>query len=317
MKVGSLRLPRAPEPGYIRREASKIWKFRGIYALAIIPLGFFLVIRYLPLIYAQIAFKEFQPLDGVWGSPWNGFSNFAMFFRSPYFWPLIRNTLMYSLAKLMLGIPAAILLSLGLYEAGSGSLRKVVQTMAYLPHFLSWIIMHGILLGLFSASEGLFNEINRASGIGTINYLGDPSAFPFIVIFSDLWKEMGWSAIIFLAALMGIDPALFESAQVEGASRLQQVRYIILPGILDVIVIVALLRIGTILDAGFHQLFVLYSVPVYSVGDIIDTWVYRQGILNADYSVATAVGLFKGVIGLLFLVASNRLARRFAGSGLY
>ncbi len=285
--------------------------------MAIIPLAFFIVIRYFPLLNAQIAFKDFSPKDGVWASPFSGFSNFEVFFDSPYFWPLIINTLMYSSAKLFLGIPTAILLAITLYECSSKILRKIVQTMTYLPHFLSWIIMHGILLGLFSASEGLFNEINKASGVETINYLGDPASFPWIVIFSDIWKEMGWSAIIFLAALLGIDPALYEAADVEGASRLQKIRYITLPGILDVIVVVALLRIGTILDAGFHQIFVLYSWPVYEVADIIDTWVYRQGILNADYSVATAVGLFKGVIGLGFLLLSNKLAKRFAGSGLY
>ena len=177
--------------------------------------------------------------------------------------------------------------------------------------------MHGVLLGLFSASEGLFNEVNKAVGLDTINYLGDPAAFPWIVILSDIWKEMGWSAIIFLAALLGIDPALYEAAAVEGASRLQRTRYITLPGILDVIVIVSLLRIGTILDAGFHQIFVLYSWPVYDVADIIDTWVYRQGILNGDYSVATAVGLFKGVMGLGFLLAADKIAKRLSGAGLY
>ncbi len=285
--------------------------------MALIPLAFFLLIRYMPLLNAQIAFKEFSPLDGVWKSPFIGFEKFRLFFDSPYFWPLIRNTLMYSLAKLILGIPTAILLALALYECSSKALGKLVQTMAYLPHFLSWIIMHGILLGLFSASEGLFNEINKAAGLDTVSYLSDPASFPWIVIFSDIWKEMGWSAIIFLAALMGIDPALYEAAEVEGASRLQRIRYITLPGILEVIVIVSLLRIGTILDAGFHQIFVLYSWPVYDVADIIDTWVYRQGILNADYSVATAVGLFKGVIGLGFLLASNKIARRLTGSGLY
>ncbi len=295
----------------------KIWKFRGIYALAVIPLTFFLVIRYLPLLNAQIAFKEFSPLDGVWKSPFTGFEKFKVFFDSPYFWPLIRNTLMYSIAKLVLGMPAAILLALALYECTSKALSKTVQTMAYLPHFLSWIIMHGVLLGLFSASEGLFNEVNKAVGLDTINYLGDPAAFPWIVILSDIWKEMGWSAIIFLAALLGIDPALYEAAAVEGASRLQRTRYITLPGILDVIVIVSLLRIGTILDAGFHQIFVLYSWPVYDVADIIDTWVYRQGILNGDYSVATAVGLFKGVMGLGFLLAADKIAKRLSGAGLY
>jgi putative aldouronate transport system permease protein len=306
-----------PQGGRLMLIGRAVWKFRGIYVMAIIPLAFFIVIRYFPLLNAQIAFKEFSPADGVWASPFSGFSNFEVFFDSPYFWPLIFNTLMYSCAKLFLGIPTAILLAITLYECSSKILRKIVQTMTYLPHFLSWIIMHGILLGLFSASEGLFNEINKAAGVETVNYLGDPASFPWIVIFSDIWKEMGWSAIIFLAALLGIDPALYEAADVEGASRLQKIRYITLPGILDVIVVVALLRIGTILDAGFHQIFVLYSWPVYEVADIIDTWVYRQGILNADYSVATAVGLFKGVIGLGFLLLSNRLAKRFAGSSLY
>lgn len=296
---------------------SRAIKYRGVYALAVVPLAFFLVVRYLPLWNAQIAFKEFSPLDGVWGSPWNGLSNFKTFFNSPYFWPLVRNTVLYSLAKLIIGVPTAIALALALNETAKPALKKLVQTLAYLPHFLSWIIMHGLLIGLFSAGEGLFNEINRAAGKATINYLGDPASFPLIIVLSDLWKETGWSAIVFLAALMGIDPALYESAEVEGASRLQRTLYITLPGILDVIVVVSLLRIGTILDAGFHQLFTLYSVPTYGVGDIVDTWVYRQGILNADYGVATSVGLFKGVFGLALLVAFNRVAKKLTGGGLY
>lgn len=311
----------AGRDGAVRRpwssRAALVFKYRGVYALAVIPLAFFILIRYLPLWNAQIAFKDFSPLDGVWRSRWNGFANFATFFNSPYFWPLLRNTALYSLAKLFLGVPAAIALALALYETGRTKLRSIVQTLAYLPHFLSWIIMHGLLLGLLSAGEGLFNEIGRAAGKATINYLGDPASFPWIIVLSDLWKETGWSAIVFLAALMGIDPALFESAEVEGASRLQRTLYITLPGILDVVVVVALLRVGTILDAGFHQLFTLYSVPTYGVGDIIDTWVYRQGILNADYSVATAVGLFKGLFGLTLLVTFNRLAKRLTGGGLY
>ncbi|MBE3063862.1 MAG: sugar ABC transporter permease [Acidobacteria bacterium] len=282
-----------------------------------LPLLYFLLFRYFPLWNAQIAFKDFSPLDGVWRSRWSGFANFLAFFRSIYFTQLVRNTLFFSVLKLAVGVPMAMLLALALSETTSRRMRGLVQTISYLPHFLSWIIMYGVLLALLSPGEGLVNEIIRAAGGEPIAFLMSPQWFPGIVVVSDVWKEMGWSAIIFLAALLGIDPVLYEAAAVEGASRIQRITRISLPCIVDVIVIVTLLRLGTILDAGFHQLFVLYSLPVYSVGDIIDTWVYRQGILEFQFGLATAVGLFKGCISLALVVLCNRLAKRFTGSGLY
>ena len=193
----------------------------------------------------------------------------------------------------------------------------MVQTLAYLPHFLSWVIMYGILLALLAPGDGIVNDMIKAFGGKGIDFLTNTKAFPWIVILSDAWKEMGWSAIIFIAALMGIDPSLFEAALVEGANSWQRVRYITLPSIRPVIVIVVLLRLGTILDAGFNQIFMLYSTPVLSVGDIIDTWVYRQGLLEFQFGLATAVGLFKGVIGMALILTSNRLVKRFGGSSLF
>ena len=250
-------------------------------------------------------------------SPWIGFRHFLTFFNSIYFGQLIRNTLGYSLAKLLIGMPTAILLALGLAETASRRLRNVVQTASYLPHFLSWVIMYGILLGLLSPGDGLINDLLKRVGLQPIAFLTEPRWFPVVVVVSDVWKEAGWSAIIFLAGLLGIDTALYEAASVEGASRMQRIRWISLPGILPVVVVITLLRLGNILDAGFQQIFVLYSLPVYSVSDILDTWIYRSGVLDFQLSLASAVGLFKGVIGLLLIVTANRLAKRAAGSGLY
>lgn len=292
-------------------------KYSWLYIMIIPPLAYFIVFQYWPLWNAQIAFKDFKPLLGVLRSPFTGFDHFITFFNSYYFEQLIGNTLIISFLKLIVGIPAAIILALALYETAFKRLAGLVQTIAYLPHFLSWVIMFGILLMLLSPSTGLVNDIIEAAGGKPIAFLTSPDWFRFIVVISDVWKEMGWGTIIYLAALLGIDPTLYEAAAVDGASRLQRIWYISVPGILPVVAIVTMLRLGHILNAGFNQIFILYSLPVYSVGDIIDTWVYRQGILEFQFSLATAVGLFKGVIGLVLVVISNKVVKRLGGSGLY
>ena len=227
------------------------------------------------------------------------------------------NTLVISFAKLIIGLPPAILLALAIHESTRKNLARLTQTVSYLPHFLSWVIIFGILLAMLSPSTGLVNQGLQVAGKEPINFLTAPELFRGVIVASDMWKETGWSAILFLAALIGINPALYEAAEVDGATRWQRIRHISLPGMMDVIVLVTLLRLGHILDAGFYQIFVLYSLPVYSVADVIDTWVYRQGIQNFQFSLATAVGLFKGLIGLLMIITANRIARRYAGQGLY
>lgn len=294
-----------------------ILKYRWLYVMMVPGIIYFVVFRYMPLWNAQIAFKDFQPRLGVEASPFIGFKHFLTFFKSFYFSQLISNTLFFSLAKLLLGMPVAIILALSIYESMFKPLARLVQTISYLPHFLSWVIMFGILLGILSPGDGLINEIIKSAGGTPIPFLTSPQWFRIVVIVSDIWKETGWSTIIYLAALMAIDPTLFEAAAVDGASRMQRIWHISLPGIAATVVVVTLLRLGNILDAGFHQIFVLYSLPVYSVGDIIDTWVYRQGILEFQLSLATAVGLFKGTISLVLVLVSNKLAKKFAGTGIY
>ncbi len=295
----------------------EIKRHKDIYLLMAIPLIYFFIFKYVPMWNGQIAFKDFKPRLGVWKSPWAGLKYFSEFFHSYYFWELIRNTIGYSFGKLLVSVPLSIILSIVLFESHREVLRKIVQTLTYLPHFLSWVIMYGILLSLLAPGDGVINDILKAMGAKPVDFLTNTASFPWIVILSDAWKEMGWGAIIFIAALMGIDPSLYEAAMVEGTTALQRTWYITLPSIRPVIVMVVLLKIGTILNAGFNQIFMLYSVPVYSVADIIDTWVYRQGLLEFRFSLATAVGIFKGIIGTCLVAFANRLTKIVADSSLF
>lgn len=295
----------------------KMWRHRWIYLLLVLPLTYYIIFRYIPIYNAQIAFKDFYALKGVEGSPWVGFQHFEAFFKSFYFTDLIVNTVIFSVAKLLLGLPIAITLALLINESRLKFFKSLVQTITYLPHFLSWVIMLGLLQALLSPSSGMINEMIKAGGGDPVSFLTSPAWFRQVVVGSDIWKETGWSTILYLAALLGINPELYEAAEVDGASRLHRMWYISLPGILPVIVLVTLLRLGNILDGGFSQIFVLYSVPVYSVGDIIDTWVYRSGVLDFQFSLATAVGFFKGVIGLILIVVANRVAKRLTQQSLF
>lgn len=292
-------------------------RHRALYLLMLPTLIYFFVFKYVPLWNAQIAFKDFKPLLGVWGSPWVGFEHFKTFIDSFYFNQLLTNTIFFSLAKLILGLPLAVILALALHEILLKRYRTFVQTVVYLPHFLSWVIMFGVLLMLLSPNNGLINSVIKALGGEPIAFLTSPEWFRAVVVLSDMWKETGWSTILYLAALLSISPHLYEAATVDGANNFQRIWHISIPGIMSVIVMVTLLRLGHILDAGFNQIFVLYSVPVYSVGDIIDTWVYRQGILQFQFSLATAVGLFKGVFGLILILTANKAAKQITGQGLF
>jgi putative aldouronate transport system permease protein len=294
-----------------------IWRQRWLYFLMAPTLIYFLIFKYGPLWNAQIAFKDFKPLLGVWGSPWVGFKHFDTFVNSFYFTELLTNTIIFSVAKLILGLPIAVICAIALHETWFLRYRTFVQTMIYLPHFLSWVIMYGVLLVILSPGNGLLNAIIERFGGEPIAFLTSPDHFRWVVILSDIWKETGWATILYLAALLAISPDLYEAAAVDGATPLQRIWYISLPGILPVIVLVTLLRLGHILEAGFNQIFVLYSVPVYSVGDILDTWVFRQGILQFQFGLATAVGFFKGVIGLVLILVANRIAKRLAQQSIY
>jgi len=317
----------------------EIGRHRSVYGLLLLPLVYFVIFRYVPIWNAQIAFRDFAPLidipedpfmaellgidpdanstRGVFNSVWVGLYHFRHFINSFFFWEIMRNTLGYSFGKLLFGLPVAILLAVMIFECTKPGLAKAVQTLAYLPHFLSWVIMFGILQTILSPDDGILNDAIRAFGGEPVAFLTNVRAFPWIVILSDAWHTMGWSAIIFIAALIGIDPTLFEAATVEGVSARQRVWYITLPSIRPVIIMVVLLRLGTILDAGFLQIFMLYSPAVFSVADIVDTWVYRQGLLHQQFSLATSVGLFKGVVGLALILTANWLTKKFGDSSMF
>ncbi|MEH7014337.1 ABC transporter permease subunit [Neobacillus niacini] len=275
------------------------------------------IYSYLPMVGTSIAFQRFIPTKGILGSPWIGWENFEYLFYMPDTKRIIVNTLVIASMKIVAGLVVPITVSLLLNEVRKNVFKKTFQTLVYLPHFLSWVILGGILIDLLSPSHGIVNQFLGLFGIGPIFFLGDNNWFRFVLITSDVWKEFGFSTIIYLAALTGINPALYEAAELDGANRLKQTWHITLPGIMPIIILMATLSIGNVLNAGFDQIFNLYSAPVYETGDIIDTLVYRLGILQAQYGIATAVGLLKSVVSLILISCSYFLAYRFANYRIF
>ncbi|CAI6069789.1 putative multiple-sugar transport system permease YteP [Cohnella sp. JJ-181] len=286
--------------------------------LMVLPgLAFLLIFSYIPMYGVLMAFQDYSLFKGFFGSPWVGLKHFEMFFGAPEFWTVIRNTVVISLLKLLIGFPAPILLALMLNEIRGRVFKRTIQTISYLPHFLSWVIVSGLVASLLSTENGSLNILlQRLNLIGEpINFLSLPEYFWTILVATDVWKEIGFSSIVYLAAIAGVDPHLHEAAAVDGASRLRQMFSITLPAILPVIVVFLILAIGNLLNAGFENILLLASNPVLrDVSDVLDTYVYRIGIQNSRYSYATAAGLFKALISVGLLVAANRLARRSGNS---
>ncbi len=257
------------------------------------------------------AFQDFVPVKGWYGSEWIGLSNFEIFFRQPDCLQIIRNTLVMAVGKIMCTQCMAIVFALMLNEIRNSKLKKTIQTVTYLPHFVSWVIFATVLKALIG-STGLVESMFKSLGVQNISLLGTASLFPTVMILTELIKEFGWSAIIYLSALTAIDMGLYEAAEIDGATRLRQTMHVTLPGIRHIIVLNAVLSLGGILNAGFDQIFNMYNPLVMSTGDIIDTWVYRQGLISLNYGVGTAVGLFKSVIAMALTVAAYWAADKFA-----
>lgn len=293
-------------------------KTQGAFMLMLLPgVLFYLVYQYLPIFTGiLVSLKDYGVKTGILNSPFATplFKHFAFFINSPYFWPLLRNTMLISMAKMLLGIPLAVTLAILLNECRTKSLKRIVQTLTYMPHFLSWVVIYGMCFVMFSETSGLINDWIRSLTGKTIPFLTNPNAFRSLVIGSDLWKTTGWSAIIYLAAISGIDPQLYEAAYMDGASRVKTIWHITLPCITKVIILTLVLRCGTILSAGFDQIYVMYNEGVYSTVDIIDTWVYRTGFENFNLSLSSAVGLFKSVISFVMIVTVNQISKRWGES---
>jgi len=260
-----------------------------------------------------IAFQKFIPAKGLFGhQKWIGLDNFKYVINMPNFYGIIWNTLFISLMKIILGLAIPIIIAILINEVINSTLRRSVQTLIYLPHFLSWVVLGGILIDILSPSDGILNGLIKSLGFQPIFFLGDNKWFPTTMILTDTWKEFGYGTIIYLAAITGIDPSLYEAARIDGASRWKQVLNITLPGMKMVIVLLMVLSLGNMLNAGFDQIFNLYSPPVYQSGDIIDTFVYRIGLLDAQFGVATAVGLFKSLVSFTLISVSYFCAYKFA-----
>lgn len=297
----------------------RIWFYRYLYLLALPGVLYFIVFAYLPMWGVIIAFKDFRLFRGFADSPWVGFKHFEFFFTSPNFPRLLRNTIIISGLNLLFVFPAPILLALLLNEMKSGLFKRFVQTVSYLPHFISWVVVGGLLTYTFSQSMGVINIQLQRLGMEPLRVLGNQATFYPLIVGTGIWKEAGWEAIIYLAAIAGINPELYEAAIVDGANRLQRVLYITLPGISGVIVIMLILQISAILNSNFLQILILQGsdASLYEVGDVIDTWVYRAGFLKSQLSLATAVGLFKGLVGLVLVIFANKIANKLTGQGLW
>jgi putative aldouronate transport system permease protein len=300
-------------PGILKSRIKIIRRYQTMYLLLFPALVYFAVFKYIPMAGIVIAFKNYNMVLGLWDSPWVGLDNFKDFINGVYFWDIMANTIIISLYKLLYGFSAPILLALLLNEVPAQWFKRIVQTITYLPHFLSWVIVYGLMVSLLAPGDGLINMLLKENGFNPISFLTEPAWGRPVIILSEIWKDIGWGAILYLAALAGIDPSLYEAARIDGASKWRQLWHVTLPGIRSVIVLMLILKLSHILDAGFDQIFMFANTFNQEKIDIIDTWVYREGLERLRIGLATAVGLFKAVIGFALVLAANKLAQKFDG----
>ncbi|MFB4328340.1 ABC transporter permease [Paenibacillus sp. CR_12] len=301
-----------------KRIRTRMWRDRYLYLLLLPGLLYFIVYRYLPMLGISIAFKEYSPFRGFAESPWVGFANFARIFESPEVIQVIWNTLIISFLQIAFAFPAPIILAIMLNEVANPLLKRGLQSIVYMPHFLSWVVVVGIVT-IFFRNEGLINDVLREwFGLQqTIPFLTEPDYFRAFLVLEVIWKEAGWGTIIFLAALAGVNPALYEAAVMDGAGRFRQIWHITLPAIRSTIIIMLIIRLGDVLEVGFEQVFLQLNAFNMHIGNTLDTFVYYKGIQQSDYSFSTAVGVFKGLVGLVLVMAANKLSKRFGEQGVY
>ncbi|WP_397326991.1 ABC transporter permease [Paenibacillus oceani] len=301
-----------------RKAVVKIWRDRFLYFLVLPGLLYFIIYKYIPMLGMIIAFQEYSPFLGFTGSEFVGLRHFSRIFSEPEVLRVIWNTLYLSFLQIAFAFPAPIILAVLLNEVRNQLYKRLIQTVVYLPHFLSWVIVVGLFF-IFLRSNGIINRILQVY-LGfevPVDFLTEPDFFRPLIIIQVIWKEIGWGTIIFLAALAGINPDLYEAAIVDGANRWRQIWHITLPGIRSTIVILLILRLGHVLDSGFEQIFLMLNAFNMEIGNVLDTFVYYKGIQQSDYSFATAVGMFKGVVGLILVGGANYLAKKFGEDGIY
>lgn len=290
---------------------------KWLYIFLIPGFIYLLVFKYVPMFGIVIAFKDFSLVRGIWSSDWIGFQNFEYLFTSSLFFRVLKNSLLLSSYQIIWGFPAPIILALMLNEVRHLVFKKVTQTVLYMPYFISWVVLAGIVTSFLSPTSGIFNYVIKSFGYDAVPFLMKPEYFRSIIVSAEIWKEVGWGTIVYLAAMTGIDPTLYESATIDGANRFQKILYVTIPGISSTIVILLLLKMGHILDNGFDQVFLLYSPLTYTTGDVFETYTFRVGIEDGRMSYAVAVGLFKAVVGFVLIISANGAARRISGKSIW
>ena len=295
----------------------RIWRRKYMYLMLLPAIVYYIIFHYAPMYGATIAFRDFNIIRGIMGSEWIGLANFEQLLGMSHFRRAFWNTLTISLQRLFWGFPVPIIFAILLNEIKSMRYKKFVQTSVYIPHFISWVIVGGLLVNMLSITDGIVNQAIVALGFAPIGFLSDERFFIPTMIVSMIWKSFGWTAIIYMAALSGVDPELYDAAKVDGVNRWQKTRYITLPCIQSTIVVMFILRLGSLMEAGFEQIFVLYHPGVFRVADILDTFVFRLGLHDGRFAMASAVGLFRSAINFSLLVAANMMARRVGEQGVY
>ncbi len=310
------RAERSAFAAWRTRAKKDVLRNRYIYLMLLPVLAYYLIFHYGPMYGSVIAFQDFNPLKGILASKWVGLENFADFFKSVFFVRLLRNTLFINLLDLFFGFPAPIILALLLNEIRWAPFKRVVQTVSYMPHFISVVVVVGMLVDFF-ARDGLMNNVFRPLLTQPIAFLQSPDWFRPLFVGSGIWQHVGWASIIYLAAITNIDPTLYEAAMVDGAGRFRQLLHITLPGIMPTIVILLILRLGAMMTVGYEKIILMYNPLTYETADVISTYVYRRGVLNTDYSFSAAVGLFNSVLNFALVVAANTISRKVNETSLW
>lgn len=298
-----------------KKHFKRYWQ---LYAMMVLPLAYFIIFKYIPMFGNILAFRRYRPGMGPYGVRFVGLKYFEQFMQDPAFWRAFRNTFVISFMNLLINFPIPILFAILLNEVRHVRFKKLVQTVSYMPRFISTVVVIAILGELLSPSSGLVNQfLQNVFGIEAIYFMNEPQYFRWLYVLTDTWQFTGWTAIIYLAAITGINADLFEAAQIDGANRLQQICHITIPSILPTIMVMLILNVGRMLSLGFEKVLLMYTPSNSQVSDIIDTLVYRTGLANQNYSYATAIGLFSGVIGVVLVSSSNALSKKFTGDGIY
>lgn len=288
-----------------------------LYLLVLPPVLYLLIFKYMPMAGVQIAFKNYSVVQGIWGSPWVGLKHFETFFNSPNFWLLLKNTIGISLYTLIAGFPIPILLALALNELRTGYFKKTVQMVTYAPHFISTVVMVSIIILMLSPHVGIVDRLFTFLGMTMTNFMGIPEYFKSIYVWSGVWQGMGYSSIIYIAALAGVDPSLYEAARMDGASRLKKIWHIDIPSLIPVTVILLILNLGSIMGVGFEKIYLMQNPLNTSASEVISTYVYKVGLIGANFSFSSAVGLFNSIINLILLVLVNAVSRKVSKNSLW